>query len=159
MPTGEKSSYTGKQKRMAAHIEDSYGARGVPKDEAEARAWATVNKLSGGGKKSGSGRAKTVTPTEKSIRKNKSEKSKRIKELPLCLYLVPGKNRGQGDIAEKYRPTNLCVLGISTVFQLHHRYRHCAAGYWFGRILRRGCLSSGLPGQAEQQAFQGVANV
>lgn len=56
MPRGDKSAYTDKQKRKAAHIEDSYRARGVPEDEAEARAWATVNKESGGGNKSGSGR-------------------------------------------------------------------------------------------------------
>ena len=58
MPQGDKSSYTGKQKRQAAHIEESYEKRGVPEEEAEARAWATVNKMSGGGKKSGSGRGK-----------------------------------------------------------------------------------------------------
>jgi plasmid stabilization system protein ParE len=56
MPRGDKSAYTDKQKRKAEHIEDSYEARGVPKDEAEKRAWATVNKESGGGNKSGSGR-------------------------------------------------------------------------------------------------------
>lgn len=58
MPRGDKSSYTDKQKRKAAHIEDSYEDRGVPKEEAEQRAWATVNKDSGGGNKSGSGRGK-----------------------------------------------------------------------------------------------------
>ncbi len=57
MPRGDKSSYTDKQKRQAEHIESSYEQRGVPVDEAERRAWATVNKESGGGKKSGSGRA------------------------------------------------------------------------------------------------------
>jgi len=57
MPRGDKSSYTDKQKRQAEHIESSYEQRGVPADEAERRAWATVNKESGGGKKSGSGRA------------------------------------------------------------------------------------------------------
>ena len=56
MPQGDKSSYTGKQKRQAKHIEESYEERGVSKDEAESRAWATVNKQDGGGKKSGSGR-------------------------------------------------------------------------------------------------------
>ncbi len=56
MPRGDKSSYTDKQKRQAQHIEQSYEQRGVSEDEAEARAWATVNKMSGGGKKSGSGR-------------------------------------------------------------------------------------------------------
>jgi plasmid stabilization system protein ParE len=59
MPRGDKSSYTSKQKRKAEHIEEGYEKRGVGKDEAERRAWATVNKESGGGKKSGSGRGKT----------------------------------------------------------------------------------------------------
>ncbi len=56
MPRGDKSSYTGKQQRKAEHIEEGYEKRGTPKAEAERRAWATVNKESGGGKKSGSGR-------------------------------------------------------------------------------------------------------
>jgi len=58
MPRGDKSSYTGKQKRKAEHIEEGYEKSGVSHDEAERRAWATVNKESGGGKKSGSGRGK-----------------------------------------------------------------------------------------------------
>jgi plasmid stabilization system protein ParE len=58
MPRGDKSSYTDKQKRRAEHIEEGYKERGVSEDEAERRAWATVNKESGGGKKSGSGRGK-----------------------------------------------------------------------------------------------------
>lgn len=60
MPRGDKDAYTDKQKRQAAHIEEGYRERGVPEDEAEARAWATVNKMTGGGKKSGSGRGKAV---------------------------------------------------------------------------------------------------
>ena len=56
MPQGDKSAYTDKQKRKAEHIEEGYKDRGVPEDEAERRAWATVNKESGGGNKSGSGR-------------------------------------------------------------------------------------------------------
>jgi plasmid stabilization system protein ParE len=59
MPRGDKSSYTDKQKRKAEHIEKGYEKRGVKQDEAERRAWATVNKQSGGGKKSGSGRSKS----------------------------------------------------------------------------------------------------
>jgi hypothetical protein len=51
MPQGDKSSYTDKQKRQAAHIEASYEKKGVSPKNSEARAWATVNKLSGGGKK------------------------------------------------------------------------------------------------------------
>jgi plasmid stabilization system protein ParE len=58
MPQGDKSAYTDKQKRQAKHIEEGYEKKGVPEDEAKRRAWATENKLSGGGKKSGSGRAK-----------------------------------------------------------------------------------------------------
>lgn len=61
MPRGDKGAYTDKQKRKAEHIEESYEERGVSKKEAEARAWATVNKESGGGKKSGSGRGKKET--------------------------------------------------------------------------------------------------
>ena len=58
MPRGDKSKYTDKQERKADHIAESYESRGVPEKEAERRAWATVNKESGGGKKSGSGRGK-----------------------------------------------------------------------------------------------------
>ena len=58
MPRGDKDKYTDKQKRQAEHIEDSYEKRGVSNDEAEQRAWATVNKQDGGGKKIGSGRGK-----------------------------------------------------------------------------------------------------
>ncbi len=56
MPRGDKSTYTDKQKRKAEHIAGSYEDRGLPEAEAERRAWATVNKDSGGGNKSGSGR-------------------------------------------------------------------------------------------------------
>ena len=59
MPRGDKGAYTGKQKRKAEHIAEGYEDRGVSKKEAKSRAWATVNKESGGGKKSGSGRGKT----------------------------------------------------------------------------------------------------
>src|SRR3954466_15314158 len=58
MAKGSKKKYTSKQKRQAEHIEEGYEKRGTSKDEAERRAWATVNKESGGGKKSGSGRGK-----------------------------------------------------------------------------------------------------
>jgi hypothetical protein len=58
MARGSKAAYTDKQKRQAAHIEEGYRSRGLPESEAERRAWATVNKETGGGKKSGSGRGK-----------------------------------------------------------------------------------------------------
>jgi plasmid stabilization system protein ParE len=71
MPRGDKSSYTDKQKRQAEHIEDSYESRGVSHREAERRAWATVNKETHGGKKSGSGRGKPEdhSPSRKGGRK------------------------------------------------------------------------------------------
>ncbi len=62
LPRGSKEKYTDKQKRQAEHIEEGYRERGVSEDEAERRAWATVNEMTGGGKKpSGSGRGKMVT--------------------------------------------------------------------------------------------------
>src|SRR6516164_3527255 len=67
MPRGDKSKYTDKQKRKAEHIEEGYEDRGVPEEEAKRRAWATVNKESGGGNKSGSGRG--VPDTHVSSRK------------------------------------------------------------------------------------------
>src|SRR5687768_3303491 len=63
MPRGNKSAYTDKQERKADHIEEGYEKRGVPKKEAERRAWATVNKTDHGGKKAGSGRGKGEDPT------------------------------------------------------------------------------------------------
>jgi plasmid stabilization system protein ParE len=61
MPRGDKSRYTDKQQRMADHIAEGYEKRGVSEEEAERRAWATVNKETGGGNKSGSGRGKPDT--------------------------------------------------------------------------------------------------
>ena len=55
MPQGDKGKYTGKQKRKAGHIEEGYVERGLSRDEAERRAWATVNKIHGGGEKRGGG--------------------------------------------------------------------------------------------------------
>lgn len=77
MPRGDKGSYTAKQKRKAEHIEEGYEDRGVSKKEAERRAWATVNKESGGGKKSGSGRGKKENhePARKGGRKAGSSQS------------------------------------------------------------------------------------
>jgi len=71
MARGDKSKYTEKQKRQARHIEEGYLKRGVPEEEAEKRAWATVNAMTGGGKKSGSGRGKPVNkePARKGGRK------------------------------------------------------------------------------------------
>ncbi|AUZ47681.1 Rho termination factor N-terminal domain-containing protein [Pseudomonas orientalis] len=64
MPRGSKAKYTTEQKRKAAHIEDGYEHKGLSKDEAEARAWATVNKQSGGGEKAG-GSGQRKAPAKK----------------------------------------------------------------------------------------------
>ncbi|WP_340121647.1 hypothetical protein [Methylobacter svalbardensis] len=58
MPQGDKSVYTSEQKRQTRHIEKGYDKKSVSRGEAEAQAWATVNKTSGGGKKFGSGSRK-----------------------------------------------------------------------------------------------------
>lgn len=69
MPQGDKSSYSAKQKRQARHIEEGYEKNGVSEKEAAGRAWATVNKESGGGRKSGSGR-KTTSASRKSAKRS-----------------------------------------------------------------------------------------
>ncbi|MDQ3804630.1 MAG: plasmid stabilization protein [Acidobacteriota bacterium] len=76
MPRGDKSKYTDKQKRQAEHIEEGYEERGLSEDEAERRAWATVNKMTGGGKKpGGSGRGKKTNkaPAKKGGKKGGSK--------------------------------------------------------------------------------------
>jgi plasmid stabilization system protein ParE len=77
MPRGDKSSYTSKQKRQAEKIEEGYEKRGVSSKEAERRAWATVNKKTGGGKKSGTGRGKK--PKRSAPRKT-GKKSGRVRK-------------------------------------------------------------------------------
>jgi plasmid stabilization system protein ParE len=71
MPRGDKSAYSDKQKRQAQHIEEGYEKRGVPAKEAKRRAWASENKISGGGRKSGSGRGKAE---DRSVMKKGGEK-------------------------------------------------------------------------------------
>ncbi len=79
MPRGDKSSYTGKQKRQADHIEEGYEKRGTPKKEAARRAWATVNAETHGGKKSGGGRgrAENHAPSRKGGRTGGAASAKR----------------------------------------------------------------------------------
>jgi hypothetical protein len=79
MARGDKSSYTDKQKRQAEHIEEGYKKRGVSDEEAERRAWATENKMSGGGKKSGSGRGKKTNkgPAKKGGKKGGKKAGKK----------------------------------------------------------------------------------
>jgi len=77
MPQGDKDKYTDKQKRKAEHIEEGYEKRGVSKKEAESRAWATVNAMDHGGKKSGSGRGRSTNkePARKGGRKGGTSQS------------------------------------------------------------------------------------
>jgi plasmid stabilization system protein ParE len=79
MPRGDKDAYTSKQKRKAEHIAEGYEDRGVAKKEAKSRAWATVNKESGGGNKSGSGRGKAESrvSSQKGGRKGGANSSSR----------------------------------------------------------------------------------
>ena len=74
MARGDKDKYTDKQKRKAEHIEESYENKGVSKDEAEKRAWATVNKQSGGGERGGSGE-QTSSKTKRTARKDSANKA------------------------------------------------------------------------------------
>src|SRR3954451_19181524 len=62
MPRG---AYTAKQERKAEHIEKGYEKRGVSKEEAEERAWRTVNKQDKGGKNAGSGRSRSRSEAAK----------------------------------------------------------------------------------------------
>jgi hypothetical protein len=75
MPRGSKDKYTSEQKRKAEHIEDSYEKKGVAKDEAESRAWATVNKQSGGGEKSGGSGRKKPASAKSEERKESSRRA------------------------------------------------------------------------------------
>ena len=82
MPRGDKSKYTDKQKRQAEHIEEGYEERGLPEDEAERRAWATVNKMSGGGKKpggSGVGKETNKEPAKKGGKRGGAASAQRSK--------------------------------------------------------------------------------
>ena len=78
MPRGDKSKYTDKQERMAEHIEEGYEKQGVSAKEAERRAWATVNKQTGGGNKpGGSGRGKPDTSRGSMTRAERSRAAKK----------------------------------------------------------------------------------
>jgi hypothetical protein len=82
MPRGDKSKYTDKQQRKAEHIEEGYERRGVPKREAERRAWATVNKTHKGGEKPGGGgwgKAEDRSPSRKGGRKGGAASAARPK--------------------------------------------------------------------------------
>lgn len=75
MPRGSKDKYSAAQKRKAAHIEESYEAKGVSPKQAEARAWATVNKQSGGGEKAGGSGRSTSSASKSAARKDSARQA------------------------------------------------------------------------------------
>jgi hypothetical protein len=84
MPRGSKAKYTSKQKRQAEHIEEGYEKKGDTKKTAKKKAWATVNKVNGGGKKGGSGTGKKAkkAPLKKVGKKGGTAKKKAAKKSP-----------------------------------------------------------------------------
>lgn len=103
MPRGDKSAYTDKQKRQAEHIEEGYEESGVPEEEAERRAWATVNAMTGGGKKSGSGRGKPVNkaPARKGGKKGGKAAAKRSKAAKSASAKKAAKTRARKQSSKK----------------------------------------------------------
>ena len=98
MPQGDKDKYTDKQKRKAEHIEEGYEDRGVPKKEAERRAWATVNAMDHGGKKSGSGRGRSTDkePARKGGRKGGASQSSEKRSAAAKKGWETRRRRGNG---------------------------------------------------------------
>ncbi len=98
MPTQNKDKYTDQQKRKAEHIEDSYESKGVSKGEAEARAWATVNKQSGGGEKKGGSGSKKSASAKSHDRKDSARHAVATKQ---------GKPRNSGQSLEEQTKVDL----------------------------------------------------
>ena len=98
MPRGDKGAYTDKQKRKAEHIEEGYEKKGVSKGEAEERAWRTVNAMDRGGKKSGSGRGKTVNkaPARKGGRKGAAARTSASRSAAAKKGWETRRRRGNG---------------------------------------------------------------
>jgi hypothetical protein len=122
MPRGDKGKYTEKQKRQAEHIEEGYEERGVSEGEAERRAWATVNKSSGGGKKSGSGRGKAENkePAKKGGKKGAASQSHDAQAQRRWRLEEGLKQEGsltaRGQSAQRSRPPGLFTLRRPRLF-------------------------------------------
>nr|WP_314493142.1 termination factor Rho [uncultured Pseudomonas sp.] len=80
MPQGDKTKYTAKQKRKAEHIEQQYQSEGLSAEQAQARAWATVNKQSGGGEKAGGSGRKTSNSAKASARSDSAKRAAKSRE-------------------------------------------------------------------------------
>lgn len=110
MPQGSKAIYSSKQKRQAEHIENGYEQQGIPEKKAKAIAWATVNKQSGGGELSGSGKNKSAK--EKALARSDSAhnaaETRHEKARPDAL-----ENHTKTDLLAKARAKN--ISGRSTM--------------------------------------------
>ena len=96
MPRGDKGAYTDKQRRKAEHIEEGYEKRGVSKKEAEAPAWATANKASGGGNKSGTGRGRKDTNASASRGGKKAAQNRADRSAAAKKGWETGRKKGSG---------------------------------------------------------------
>jgi hypothetical protein len=98
MPQGDKRKYTDKQKRQAEHIEEGYEKRGTPRKVAQERAWATVNAMSHGGKKSGAGRGKAENhaPARKGGKKGGAASAQRPAALRSASARKAARTRARG---------------------------------------------------------------
>lgn len=108
MAQGDKSKYTDKQKRKAEHIEQSYEDKGVPEEEAEARAWATVNKQSGGGERSGGSGTRKSETAKRADRKDSAHRASQARH---------------GDSPNKDKPAKNTSLSSLTVKELQEKAR------------------------------------
>ena len=81
MARGDKSKYSGKQRRQAQHIEERFESKGMDEREAASRAWKVVNKITGGGKRGGSGQGKPINkePSRKGGRRGGAASAARPK--------------------------------------------------------------------------------
>ena len=140
MPRGDKSKYTEKQKRQAEHIEDGYRSRGLDEPEAEKRAWATVNKMTGGGKRpggSGQGKPLNKEPAKKGGRMGGRAAASR-----------PAQQRSAVRTKSRTNPQAQCRRGRSRrpaeeINNIATEVNHVAMGIdLFGRGARGGALSA-----------------
>ena len=104
MSRGSKAKYTEKQKRKAEHIEKGYEEKGVSAGRAAQIAWATVNKQSGGGERSGSGRH-TSSAAKSSARKDSAKKAVATRQKKGRVGSL--ENQSKQELLEKARQKNI----------------------------------------------------
>lgn len=110
MPRGSKEKYSAEQKKKAEHIEAGYEQKGVPKRKAEAIAWATVNKQSGGGERSGSGKA-TSEKKKNEARKDSAHNAVETKQAKAKVDSLESKTKAE--LLDEARSRN--ISGRSTM--------------------------------------------